>query len=123
MKAKLREIIEQDQQRWNFNFETNTPMDGDYEWEEVPADKTPTFYQETMKWSSSSDSAVPETPAVNVLERLTVPESSTSASSTVEVNQENRVDKLNSGTQRPALCVRRKRTAAPDHTNTYITGK
>lgn len=121
MKAKLREIIERDQQRWNFNFETNTPMDGVYEWEEVPADKTPAFYQETVKRIPSSDPAVPESPVIHAPERLTVPESSTSAPSPAEVDQENRVDTLNSGTQTPR--VRRKRTAAPTHINACITGK
>ncbi|XP_017290273.1 cyclin-dependent kinase inhibitor 1C-like [Kryptolebias marmoratus] len=118
VKAKLREIIERDRQRWNFNFETNTPMDGDYEWEEVPADKTPAFYQETVKRSPSSDSADPESPAAEALERLAAPESSSGggAPSPAEVNQENRVDKLNSRTLRPAPCVKRRRTD-----NTYIT--
>ncbi|XP_013886432.1 cyclin-dependent kinase inhibitor 1C [Austrofundulus limnaeus] len=116
-KAKLRELMERDQQRWNFNFGTSTPMTGDYEWEAVPADKIPAFYHDTVNRSPSSDSAVPESPAVNVLERLTVPESSTSAPSPAGVNQEKRVDKVKSGTQSPAPCVRRKTTSAPDRVN------
>lgn len=135
MKAKLREISERDQQRWNFNFEANTPLNGDYEWEEVPVDKTPVFYQDSVqndrsrvpatpvKQTPSSDSALPETPRMDVLERLALPESS-STPSPVEVNQENRTDKLNSGkpTHRQVPCVRRKRTATTDN-NTHITGK
>lgn len=133
MKAKLREISERDQQRWNFNFEANTPLDGDYKWEEVPVDKTPAFYQDSaqngrtrvpatpVKQRPSSDSAAPETPHMDVLERLVVPESS-STPCPVEVNQENRTDKLNSGnqTQRQVPCVRRKRSATTDN-NTHIT--
>ncbi|XP_022611791.1 cyclin-dependent kinase inhibitor 1C-like [Seriola dumerili] len=141
MKAKMREINERDQQRWNFNFEANTPLVGDYEWEEVPVDKTPVFYQDSVqngrtrvletpvKQKPSADSELPETPRMDVLERLAVPESSSSSSSSssstpcqVEVNQENRTDKLNSGkqTHRQVPCVRRKRTAATDN-NTHIT--
>ncbi|XP_026221854.1 cyclin-dependent kinase inhibitor 1C-like [Anabas testudineus] len=133
MKVKMREISERDQQRWNFNFEANTPLVGDYEWEEVPVDKTPVFYQDSVqngrtrvpatptKQMSTSDSVLPETPRLDVLERLAVPESS-SGPCPVEVNQENRTDKLNSGrpTHRTVPCVRRKRTTTTDN-NTHIT--
>lgn len=136
MSTKLREISERDQQRWNFNFETNTPLAGDYEWEEVPVDTTPAFYQDSVQ---NGRTRVPETPVkkrpstdsespdMDVLERLAVPESSSSSSSApcpVEVNQENRTDKLNSGkpAHRQVPCVRRKRTATTDN-NTHITGK
>ncbi|GAA6223891.1 cyclin-dependent kinase inhibitor 1C-like [Lates japonicus] len=133
MKAKMREISERDQQRWNFNFEANTPLDGDYEWEEVPVDKSPAFYQDSVqngrtrvpatpvKQWPSSDSVLPETPSMDVLERLAVPESS-STPCQVEVNQENRTDKLNSGkrSHRQVPCVTRKRTATTDN-NTHIT--
>lgn len=148
MKAKLREISERDQQRWNFNFETNTPLDGDYEWEEVPLDRSPEAYQDSVpddrtrtpatpvKQSPSSDSVLPETPRMDVLERLAPPESTDSSSSSsssggsstpspAEVNQENRTDKLNSGkpSHRQVPCVKRKRTAAApaDNNNTHIT--
>lgn len=136
MKAKMREISERDQQRWNFNFEANTPLVGDYEWEAVPVDKSPVFYQDSIqndrtrvpatsaKQKPTTDSVLPETPRMDVLERLAVPESSSSSSSPcpVELNQENRTDKLNSGsaTQRQLSCVRRKRTATTDN-NTRIT--
>ncbi|XP_029952923.1 cyclin-dependent kinase inhibitor 1C-like [Salarias fasciatus] len=131
MKAKMREISERDQQRWNFNFEANTPLDGDYEWEEVPVDKSPAFYHDSLengrsrvpaapvKQRPSSDPAVAETPSMDVLERLAVPESS-STPCPVEINQENRTDKLNSGKHRQVPCVRRKRTATTDN-NTHIT--
>ncbi|KAM4573717.1 uncharacterized protein cdkn1cb [Odontesthes bonariensis] len=131
MKAKLREISDRDQQRWNFNFEANTPLNGDYEWEEVAVDKTPAFYQDSAqnersrvpatpaKQRPSSDSALPETPQADVLERLAAPESSSSTPCPVEVNQENRTDKLNSGTQTQAPCVRHKMTTSAD-SNTHI---
>ncbi|XP_031724714.1 cyclin-dependent kinase inhibitor 1C [Anarrhichthys ocellatus] len=134
MKDKQREISERDQQRWNFNFEANTPLVGDYEWEEVPVDTTPVFYQDSVqngrtrvaetpvKQRPSSDSVLPETPDMDVLERWAVPESS-GAPCPVEVNQENRTDKLNSGrpAHRQVPCVRRKITAVADNNNTHIT--
>lgn len=134
MKAKLREISERDQQRWNFDFETNTPLDGDYKWEEVPVDKTPVFYLDSVqidrtrvpatpvKQIPSPDSVLQETPRMDVMERLALPESS-SSTSPVEVNQENRWDKLNSGktAHKQVPCLRRRRTASDN--NTHITGK
>lgn len=134
MNTKLREISERDQQRWNFNFETNTPLDGDYEWEEVPVEKSPVLYQDSVqndrtsvpatpvKQTPSPASALPETPRMDVQERLALPESS-STPSPVEVNQENRTDKLNSGkhAHRQVPCVKRRRAATTDN-NTVITG-
>ncbi|CAN9499080.1 unnamed protein product [Ophioblennius macclurei] len=134
MKAKMREISERDQQRWNFNFEANTPLDGDYQWEEVRVEESPAFYHDSLENGrsrappattpvkqrpSSSDPAVAETPAgMDVLERLAVPESSGTPCA-VEINQENRTDKLNSGkpAHRQVPCLRRKRTDS----NTQIT--
>ncbi|XP_061630149.1 cyclin-dependent kinase inhibitor 1C [Phyllopteryx taeniolatus] len=118
MSVKLREISERDRQRWNFNFEANTPLDGDYEWVEVSSDNTPAFYQ---------GSSQPRVPATSVkqhpdaLERLAAPEGSDGA--TVELNQENRADKLNSWglARRKAPCGGRKRTTAPADSNTHIT--
>jgi len=133
MKSKLREISERDQQRWNFNFEANAPLEGDYEWEEVSVEKTPVFFQDSVqndrtrvpetpvKKRLSLDSVLPESPDnMDVLERLAVPESSTPCP--VEVNQENRTDKLNSGRPAHRQCVRRKSTTTTDN-NTHITGK
>ncbi|CAJ1056240.1 PREDICTED: cyclin-dependent kinase inhibitor 1C-like [Xyrichtys novacula] len=135
MKDKLREISDRDQQRWNFNFETNTPLDGDYAWEEVSVDKTPEFYQDSVQnertrvpatpvkqTPTHSDSAFPETPRSDALERLALPDCS-STPCPVEVNQENRTDKLNSGkrTYRQTQCVRRKGTTTADNNNTHIT--
>ncbi|XP_060891881.1 cyclin-dependent kinase inhibitor 1C [Labrus mixtus] len=135
MKTKLKEISERDQQRWNFNFETNTPQNGDYAWEEVSLDKTPVFYQDSVQTERTrvtetpvkqtptpSDSPLPETPRMDVLERLALPEESSSTPCPAQVNQENRTDKLNSGrsTHRQVPCARRKRTATPEN-NTHIT--
>ncbi|XP_034031480.1 cyclin-dependent kinase inhibitor 1C [Thalassophryne amazonica] len=130
MKDQLWEISERDEQRWNFNFKANTPLDGNYDWEEVPADKTPVFYQDSVqvgrtrvtitpvRQTPSTDSALLEPPCLDVVERLAAPGSS-SAPCPAETNQENRTDKLNSGKQNRRPCARRKRTTAAD--NTQIT--
>ncbi|XP_029624380.1 cyclin-dependent kinase inhibitor 1C-like isoform X2 [Salmo trutta] len=47
LKATLKEISEQDQRRWNFHFETDTPIPGSYEWEGISAESMPAFYQES----------------------------------------------------------------------------
>ncbi|XP_033824417.1 cyclin-dependent kinase inhibitor 1C-like [Periophthalmus magnuspinnatus] len=127
MKDKLREISERDQERWNFNFEVNSPLDGVYEWKEVSVDETPAFYQDSVqngrtrvpatpvKRRPVEEPVLPDTP--RLMERLSAPESS--APCTTEVNQENRKDKLNSGKQalRRVPSVKRKRTDTTDHTH------
>ncbi|XP_028258045.1 cyclin dependent kinase inhibitor 1Ca [Parambassis ranga] len=45
LKEKLREITEEDSRRWNFNFQSETPLPGRFQWEEIPADCTAQFYQ------------------------------------------------------------------------------
>lgn len=49
IEAKLREISERDQKRWNFNFVSGTPLHGEYEWEGAAVAATPAFYQETVQ--------------------------------------------------------------------------
>ncbi|KAM7424564.1 hypothetical protein PAMA_000760 [Pampus argenteus] len=46
LKLKLKEITEQDSRRWNFNFQTETPMIGRFQWEEMPAQCAAGPYQE-----------------------------------------------------------------------------
>lgn len=134
MKTKLREISERDQERWNFNFEANSPLDGVYEWEEVSGDEAPAFYQDSVqsgrmrvpatpvKRSPVEEPVLPETPPRDVLERLAAPEASSSPCAT-EVNQENRKDKMNSGrsAHRAVPGVKRRRTDTSDNNNTHIT--
>uniref|UniRef100_A0A8C2WBW2 Cyclin-dependent kinase inhibitor domain-containing protein n=1 Tax=Cyclopterus lumpus TaxID=8103 RepID=A0A8C2WBW2_CYCLU len=43
---KLREFAEQDSRRWNFNFQTETPLSGRFQWDEVPADAAAAVYRE-----------------------------------------------------------------------------
>lgn len=130
MKAKLREISEQSQQRWNFDFDAHTPLDGDYQWEEVVAERSPVFYRESADRSRDTSSEEPvqdESPRADVLERLALPDGQPESSPAcpLEVNQENRANKLNSGkaTRKRSSCVRRKSSETTDNSNTHITGK
>ncbi|KAM9149157.1 cyclin-dependent kinase inhibitor 1C isoform 2-T2 [Pangshura tecta] len=51
LKSKLREISEDDQRRWDYNFQTDTPLDGPgrLQWEEVEGGSVPAFYRETLQ--------------------------------------------------------------------------
>lgn len=48
IESKLREISERDQKRWNFNFLSGTPLDGEFEWEEA-SETSPSFYHESVQ--------------------------------------------------------------------------
>ncbi len=137
MKRKLQEISERDQSRWNFNFETNSPLPGDYEWEAISEDTVPFFYKdrvqspraraaESVNASGDASSAVdcglhggPRGPLVQ--------ESADVPSRANEINQENLSGALNSRPARSsALRNRRKRSLIPEtpRNNTpQITGK
>ncbi|KAM9366882.1 cyclin dependent kinase inhibitor 1Ca [Symphorus nematophorus] len=54
LKQRLKEINEQDSRRWNFNFETDTPLPGRFQWEEVPADCAAALYQESAQLKNCS---------------------------------------------------------------------
>ncbi|KAJ7344380.1 hypothetical protein JRQ81_000330 [Phrynocephalus forsythii] len=51
LKSKLREICEDSQRRWDYNFQTETPLAGSgrLQWEEVEGDEVPAFYRETLQ--------------------------------------------------------------------------
>uniref|UniRef100_A0A8D0DR60 Cyclin-dependent kinase inhibitor 1C n=1 Tax=Salvator merianae TaxID=96440 RepID=A0A8D0DR60_SALMN len=52
LKSKLREICEDGQRRWDYNFQTETPLPGPgrlLQWEEVEGDAVPAFYRETLQ--------------------------------------------------------------------------
>uniref|UniRef100_A0A3B1KHS3 Cyclin-dependent kinase inhibitor 1B-like n=1 Tax=Astyanax mexicanus TaxID=7994 RepID=A0A3B1KHS3_ASTMX len=63
MKAKLREISERDQQRWNFNFGAGVPLLGEYEWEEAAGEASPAFYQECVRTARSRAAGASHRPA------------------------------------------------------------
>lgn len=47
LKLRLKEIAEEDSRRWNFNFQTDTPLPGRFEWEEIPTDRAAALYQDS----------------------------------------------------------------------------
>ncbi|XP_074853911.1 cyclin-dependent kinase inhibitor 1C [Carettochelys insculpta] len=51
LKSKLREISEDDQRRWDYNFQTDTPLAGPgrLQWEELDGGSVPAFYRETLQ--------------------------------------------------------------------------
>ncbi|XP_060117406.1 cyclin-dependent kinase inhibitor 1C [Heteronotia binoei] len=51
LKSKLREICEDSQRRWDYNFQTEAPLPGPgrLQWEEVEGDSVPAFYRETLQ--------------------------------------------------------------------------
>ncbi|XP_065538866.1 cyclin-dependent kinase inhibitor 1C [Lathamus discolor] len=51
LRSRLREIGEDDQRRWDYNFHTDTPLPGPgrLRWEEVEGGAVPAFYRETVQ--------------------------------------------------------------------------
>ncbi|XP_037257365.1 cyclin-dependent kinase inhibitor 1C isoform X1 [Falco biarmicus] len=54
LRSRLREMGEDDQRRWDYNFHTDTPLPGPgrLRWEEVEGGAVPAFYRETLQISS-----------------------------------------------------------------------
>lgn len=111
---KLKEISEQDSRRWNFNFHTETPLCGRFQWEEIPADCAAAIYQESAQLK---DDVCEED------DRLSKEEESAAG-----IDQEN-CSSVSNTHKRPAEVtpVRRKRTlskpAAKNINNARITGE
>ncbi|XP_021259167.1 cyclin-dependent kinase inhibitor 1C [Numida meleagris] len=51
LRSRLREMGEDDQRRWDYNFHTDTPLSGPgrLRWEEVEGSTVPAFYRETLQ--------------------------------------------------------------------------
>ncbi|XP_048825562.1 cyclin-dependent kinase inhibitor 1B-like [Brienomyrus brachyistius] len=109
MKSKLRELSDRDKRRWNFNFETDTPLSGEYKWEEIPMNAMPVFYWESQTGKTGNTVPVKGKEFLDVIQNncasLDVPHSPVVdrlCSSEVilpkpsEVNQENCPDKIGS---------------------------
>ncbi|KAJ7998247.1 hypothetical protein DPEC_G00220640 [Dallia pectoralis] len=135
MRSKMREISDRDQRVWNFNFEADVPLSGDYEWEEARVDTTPVFYRDSVQTGRTRSviatvnvDFIPAEPtaqdALPICEdRLGSTDSRTPCATEV-INQENCAVKLNSGTPTrvPVPCVRRRKTPTTDATTTtHIT--
>lgn len=60
LKLKLKEIVEQDSRRWNFDFQSETPLPGRYQWEEIPTICAAALYHDSTQprdvCSSNTDS-------------------------------------------------------------------
>ncbi|XP_032936018.1 cyclin-dependent kinase inhibitor 1 [Catharus ustulatus] len=54
---KIRQQLEEAQQRWNFNFETETPLEGPFKWERIlEAEQPPREVHSLVRAVISSDS-------------------------------------------------------------------
>uniref|UniRef100_UPI00398F5635 cyclin-dependent kinase inhibitor 1C n=1 Tax=Pristiophorus japonicus TaxID=55135 RepID=UPI00398F5635 len=131
-KSKLREIGERDRRKWNFNFATDTPLEGgEYEWE--AGGDAPAFYRESVQrgkdrlhcpahqpchpdTDSSGPAGLDTRDSPEAVSRLLGLEST-------ETNQENRSDNLHSGIKagRPS-CIR-KRGSMPCITDFFAKRK
>ncbi|XP_019742115.1 cyclin dependent kinase inhibitor 1Ca [Hippocampus comes] len=54
MKLKFLEISQEDFRRWNFNFKTETPLPGRFEWEKIPPDCTVALHHESSQQKYTS---------------------------------------------------------------------
>ncbi|KAK3510184.1 hypothetical protein QTP70_026778 [Hemibagrus guttatus] len=125
MKRRLQEISERDQSRWNFNFEENVPLPGNYEWEEIAVSTVPSFYKESVR--NGKARTVNAKDAESSTESGCKNEAQSSAeapSPSAEVNQENRSGALNARKRVTPVCRRRKRPSVPEtlrNSTTHIT--
>lgn len=135
LKAKMKEISERDQRRWNFHFETDTPIPGSYEWEGMSADSTPAFYQESTKVGgmrvqvvTSNTDYTAEVVTGNVRGCSPLSDCEQAALCSNEVNQENWSNSPNTRkcNSKSTPCIRRKRSRTTSYERavnvTQITG-
>ncbi|XP_078270880.1 cyclin-dependent kinase inhibitor 1C [Rhinoraja longicauda] len=127
-KNKLREISEQAQQKWNFNFATDTPLEGgEYQWEE--GSDVPVFYREIIQRGkvrlqcpalgpdTESESCAPAgLGSPDIVQRLSELESG-------ETNQENRSDNLHSGIKTGRVACARKKGSTGHITDFFVKRK
>lgn len=128
-KNKLREISEQAQQKWNFNFATDTPLEGgEYQWEE--GSDVPVFYREIIQrgkvrlqcpalesCNSDGESCAPAgLDSPDIVQRLSGLENG-------ETNQENRSDNLHSGIKTGRVACARKKGSTGHITDFFVKRK
>ncbi|KAI4878099.1 hypothetical protein NFI96_027890 [Prochilodus magdalenae] len=118
MKQKLQEISDAERSRWNFNFEQDSPLPGNYEWEEVGARCLPAFYRDSVRCGAKARTASP------LHEKECEGKSAEQAHERPagEVNQENQSGALN-GTS-PCARKQRRTRSVPEtarNTSTHIT--
>ncbi|XP_061619845.1 cyclin-dependent kinase inhibitor 1C-like [Phyllopteryx taeniolatus] len=56
LEVKLRQSIQEDNLRWNFSFQTETPLPGRLQWEKQPVEHTAAFYHESS-WDNDKSSS------------------------------------------------------------------
>ncbi|XP_036439941.1 cyclin-dependent kinase inhibitor 1Ca [Colossoma macropomum] len=120
MKQKLQEISEGERSRWNFNFEQDSPLPGNYEWEEVSALCLPAFYRDSVRCGARARTALPLHDNKVECEGKSAEQAHERPAG--EVNQENLSGALN-GT---SACARRRRRTgsvpeSPRNNSTHIT--
>lgn len=127
MKQRLQEISERDQSRWNFNFEQNVPLPGNYEWEETAVSAVPAFYQESVRNGKARAGNAKD--AESSAERGCNNEAQGSAEaptpSAEVLNQENRSGALNAGQHGTPVRPRRKTSSGQEASRSptpHITG-
>lgn len=49
LKLRLKEIVDQDRRRWNFDFQSETPMSGRFQWEQVPTACAAALYSTPLR--------------------------------------------------------------------------
>uniref|UniRef100_A0A3B3D3R2 Cyclin-dependent kinase inhibitor domain-containing protein n=1 Tax=Oryzias melastigma TaxID=30732 RepID=A0A3B3D3R2_ORYME len=52
LQQELREMAERDSRRWNFDFQAGTPLPGGLQWEEIPAQRAPALYRDSLTFLS-----------------------------------------------------------------------
>ncbi|XP_061466152.1 cyclin-dependent kinase inhibitor 1C [Rhineura floridana] len=121
LKSKLREICEDGQKRWDYNFQTETPLAGPgrLQWEEMEGDSVPAFYRETLQVgrcrfpvlvirskpppgsaevppeTDPQETGVSSTPSSLSPQGKTAALENTMSTGEARLNQENRADQLN----------------------------
>ncbi|KAI5626270.1 cyclin-dependent kinase inhibitor 1C [Silurus asotus] len=124
MQRRLQEISEQDQTRWNFNFEDNVPLPGNYEWEEISVSAVPSFYKESVRNGKARNGNAKDAAESNMETgcKNEAQSSFQAPTSSVEVNQENRSGALNAQELVTPVCRRRSGNPEPSRQNTtHIT--
>lgn len=127
MKQRLQEISERDQSRWNFNFEQNVPLPGNYEWEEIAVSTVPSFYQESVRngKARAGNAKEAESSTESGCKNEAQSSAETPSPSAQEVNQENRSGTMNAREHGTPVRPRRKRTSVAEalrNNTTHITG-
>ncbi|KAL2088931.1 hypothetical protein ACEWY4_015830 [Coilia grayii] len=129
LSAKLGEMSEREQTRWNFNFNEDTPLPGRYAWEDVCVTSVPNFYRDSVqngrKWTRLSENETIDSESttldykdakVSSCTELDSKNLNVFSANASGINQENCTSNANSGTRgcassSPACC---KNIPTPD---------